>query len=306
MVVYERDKNGNITTWIETTDLGIDNVCADNKVPSSLSTSIYDNNHKYISQDALTQYTPYLIVLSDDFSSWDTSPACSEKIIRCSSKCGTYAHQDFDETWGPLTAPSDLKLILGWKTNGCRSLSGRLDFYVVPDVCESSGTNIYTVTGDLGFAIANFTTSPEIDISGILSPSQTYYIRVIERSEDNGSCGGDDYNIHGFGVFSANSNSEDTDEDGVVNTSDICPETAPNTPVLENGCSLNQQCPCDAAWKDHDAYVHCNTVASEELVTAGLITDEEKNTIMSEIKLSHCGKRNYNLSSIIFLLLNDE
>lgn len=190
MLVFERDADGNISTSIEAIDHGLQAVCETQydlfSKPQAISPS---------------GFTPQLVVLSDGAFSWDTMPACSEDPVTCSANCGgSYGHEDFDETWGPLTAPLGLTMILGWKPNGCTSTSGQLEFYIVPNACGGSGTLVHTVTGNLGYDQDNFTLSEDIDLSGILSPGETYYLRVVEVAE-NASCGGADYHISGFGVF---------------------------------------------------------------------------------------------------------
>jgi hypothetical protein len=83
----------------------------------------------------------------------------------------------------------------------------------------------------------------------------------------------------------------DMDGDNVIDTDDVCLETSRNTPVLENGCSVDQECMCESAWKNHGAYVKCNAQVTEALVVAGKITEEIKETIMSEIGASDCGHK---------------
>ena len=83
----------------------------------------------------------------------------------------------------------------------------------------------------------------------------------------------------------------DTDEDGVLDEDDECPETAPDAPVFENGCSVEQECPCEEAWKNHGAYVSCVAHASEELLELGVITEVEKDALCSAAGRSDCGAK---------------
>ncbi len=57
------------------------------------------------------------------------------------------------------------------------------------------------------------------------------------------------------------------------------------------GCSISDLCPCDAAWKDHGAYVRCVAHASEEFLADGLITYDVKDSIVSDAGRSDCGHK---------------
>lgn len=90
----------------------------------------------------------------------------------------------------------------------------------------------------------------------------------------------------------------DIDGDGVPNESDSCAETPlyeiidPNT-----GCAIVQLCPCDGprgttvSWKNHGKYVSCVAKSSESFVNIGLITEAEKDTIVSDAAQSYCGDK---------------
>jgi parallel beta-helix repeat protein len=87
----------------------------------------------------------------------------------------------------------------------------------------------------------------------------------------------------------------DTDADGVSDTLDFCPGTAMGANVDQNGCSGEQlvdlDCLCDNAWKNHGKYVSCVAHAAEDQLAAGLITQAEKDTIVSARAKSGCGKK---------------
>lgn len=83
----------------------------------------------------------------------------------------------------------------------------------------------------------------------------------------------------------------DDDGDGILDGADACPETPAGTVVNADGCSIAQLCPCNNPWKNHGAYVSCTAHASEAFVEAGLITDEEKDAIMSAAGGSSCGAK---------------
>jgi len=84
----------------------------------------------------------------------------------------------------------------------------------------------------------------------------------------------------------------DLDGDGVTDGDDVCLETPVGEPVLANGCAIDEECVCDASWKNHGAYVRCVSHASEDLLDAGLITEAEKDVLCSEAGSSSCGHKN--------------
>jgi len=83
---------------------------------------------------------------------------------------------------------------------------------------------------------------------------------------------------------------EDSDGDGVINSEDDCPDTPAGEVVNSSGCSVDQSCPCDNAWKNHGQYVSCVAHATEEMVADGIITGAEKGAIVSSSAKSSCGK----------------
>jgi hypothetical protein len=56
------------------------------------------------------------------------------------------------------------------------------------------------------------------------------------------------------------------------------------------GCAIAQLCPCDNAWKNHGAYVSCVAHTAKAFVAEDLITEAEKDAIISEAGQSSCGK----------------
>jgi hypothetical protein len=90
----------------------------------------------------------------------------------------------------------------------------------------------------------------------------------------------------------------DVDGDGVANSGDICPVTPTGAVVDSNmGCSIAQLCPCSGprgtsvSWRNHGKHVSCVAKTSENFVSAGLITDAEKDAIVSTAGESSCGKK---------------
>ena len=57
------------------------------------------------------------------------------------------------------------------------------------------------------------------------------------------------------------------------------------------GCSISDLCPCENNWKNHGAYVLCVAHTSEDFVAEGLITEVEKDTIVSTAGNSSCGHK---------------
>lgn len=88
----------------------------------------------------------------------------------------------------------------------------------------------------------------------------------------------------------------DTDADGVSDTLDFCPGTAMGANVYQNGCSGEQivdlNCPCENEWKNHGEYVSCVAQTAEgDKVVASLITQAEKDDIVSARAKRGCGKK---------------
>jgi len=83
----------------------------------------------------------------------------------------------------------------------------------------------------------------------------------------------------------------DDDLDGVTNDDDQCPDTVEGDVVDENGCSIDQLCPCENAWKNHGKYVSCVSHAAGDFVSAGLIDNNEIGQIVSQAAQSDCGKK---------------
>ena len=89
----------------------------------------------------------------------------------------------------------------------------------------------------------------------------------------------------------------DDDGDGISDDADLCPATALVANVNTDGCSgeqlVDQACPCDIepAWKNHGQYVSCVAHAAEYQLAAGLITQTEKDAIVSNRAKSGCGKK---------------
>lgn len=90
----------------------------------------------------------------------------------------------------------------------------------------------------------------------------------------------------------------DIDGDGISKGSDDCRFTPLGEVVNAAGCSIDQLCPCEgprdttASWKNHGKYVSCVAQNSAKLVQQGVITEEEKDMIVSDAAESSCGHKN--------------
>jgi beta propeller repeat protein len=90
----------------------------------------------------------------------------------------------------------------------------------------------------------------------------------------------------------------DIDGDGVDNVADACAGT-PFGEITDpaNGCSIAQLAPCEGPrgttlpWKNHGKYVSAMAHAANDFLEQGLITDAEKEAIMSAAAESACGKK---------------
>lgn len=87
----------------------------------------------------------------------------------------------------------------------------------------------------------------------------------------------------------------DGDGDGVPDSADACPATAAGEVVDASGCSVNDHCPCPgpagSAWANHGGYVSCVAHAVEAFLAAGLVTDAQKDAIVSAGARSNCGRK---------------
>ncbi|WP_446012047.1 PKD domain-containing protein [Candidatus Electrothrix sp.] len=89
----------------------------------------------------------------------------------------------------------------------------------------------------------------------------------------------------------------DSDEDGVTNCNDNCSGTELGAVVDGDGCSIDQLCPCEgpqgiaSLWKNHGKHVSCTAKSAESFVETGLITEAEKDVIVSDAAQSDCGDK---------------
>ncbi len=84
----------------------------------------------------------------------------------------------------------------------------------------------------------------------------------------------------------------DQDADGVPDSLDQCPDTAPGAIVNADGCSIEQLAPCDGPWKNHGQYVSTIAHVTQQFRRQGLISEHQRSQIISAAARSDCGKRN--------------
>jgi hypothetical protein len=100
--------------------------------------------------------------------------------------------------------------------------------------------------------------------------------------------------ITGQGPFNASfslSGETDADLDGVADSQDQCPGTPPGEIVNAEGCSINQLVPCDGPWKNHGQFVSAIAHVSHEFFKEGLISESQREDIISSAAQSNCGKK---------------
>jgi hypothetical protein len=82
----------------------------------------------------------------------------------------------------------------------------------------------------------------------------------------------------------------DTDDDGVPDYRDACPDTPVGAVVDVNGCGIEQLCPCEGPWENHGQYVKQVRAVTATFLADGLITVSEQRAIIGEAAKSDCGK----------------
>ena len=105
--------------------------------------------------------------------------------------------------------------------------------------------------------------------------------------------------ITGQGPFNAAfslSGETDADGDGVGDSLDQCPDTAPGAIVDSNGCSIEQLAPCvgpasGGLWKNHGQYVSSVAQVVESFLAQGLISETQAEAIVSQAAQSDCGAK---------------
>ena len=101
------------------------------------------------------------------------------------------------------------------------------------------------------------------------------------------------------GPFNASfslSGETDSDNDGIPDSLDQCPDTAPGAIVNADGCSIDQLAPCEGpasggTWKNHGEYVSAVAKVTRQFVAQGVISEEQGGAIVSAAAQSKCGSK---------------
>jgi len=82
----------------------------------------------------------------------------------------------------------------------------------------------------------------------------------------------------------------DSDDDGVADPDDQCPNTPAGAIVDAAGCSIEQLVPCDGPWRNHGHFLRALREVTSEFVVAGLLTRAQQHAILLAGARSDCGK----------------
>jgi hypothetical protein len=82
----------------------------------------------------------------------------------------------------------------------------------------------------------------------------------------------------------------DSDNDGVSDDHDNCPNTPLGIIVNAHGCSIEQLAPCAGTWENHSQYVRAIAQTTAQFREAGLITASEQQSILQHAAKADCGK----------------
>lgn len=90
--------------------------------------------------------------------------------------------------------------------------------------------------------------------------------------------------------------SVDSDNDGVSDDQDQCPNSESGVVVNEHGCSIEQLVPCagpttGGKWKNHGKYLGEIKAAADTFLIAELITPKDRDAIVQAAARSDCGKK---------------
>ena len=96
--------------------------------------------------------------------------------------------------------------------------------------------------------------------------------------------------------MTASSDQRDSDHDAIGDACDACPETPPASPVLSDGCSPSQRCPCEGpapgvGWSSQRAYAQCVARDLKKLRDEGQLSRSEIRRLLQDAVRSGCGRR---------------
>jgi hypothetical protein len=181
------------------------------------------------------------------------------------------------------------------------AFGGPLPFYAFPRTFNSGDTVTLGMTYFLNsngkraiIYYANCLQSPPLEFSnleqGIIDNSTLGgYFQIVNSPSNPTNSGTAVYENINIGLT-------DLDGDGVADVLDACPNTPLCSIVDAQGCSIDQLAPCEGpasggVWKNHGQYTSAVARAADEFLAQGLITESEKEAIMTAAAQSPCGSK---------------
>jgi hypothetical protein len=97
-------------------------------------------------------------------------------------------------------------------------------------------------------------------------------------------------------VQNASGQTDDADEDGVGDACDVCAGTAADAVVDNDGCGLDQHCPCDLdadgnPWASHGKYYRCYGDEVFRFRILRLVSKEDADLLKMAARANDCGDR---------------
>ncbi len=181
------------------------------------------------------------------------------------------------------------------------AFGGPFPFYAFPKTFNSGDTITLGMTYFLNSAgkrsviyTANCLQSPPLEFSnleqGIIDNSTLgAYFQIVNASSNPTNSGT-------VGFQNIKIGPTDLDCDGVPDSLDLCPNTPLCTAVDAQGCSIDQLAPCSGpasggVWRNHGQYVSAVSRAASQFLAEGLISQSEKDAIMTAAGQSPCGSK---------------
>jgi hypothetical protein len=184
-----------------------------------------------------------------------------------------------DPAGGP---PTFVPVILGNVTT--MTVSHDEDEDGIPDEGDNCPTVANSNQNDLDEDGAGDACDPDIDGDGVANDGDNCaFDSNADQADSDGDGAGDVCDT-------------DSDGDGILDVADACVPSPNGEVVNAEGCAISELCPCahpdgGDKWKNHGAYVSCTAHASEDFVAEGLISEEEKDAIMSDAGGATCGEK---------------
>ena len=88
----------------------------------------------------------------------------------------------------------------------------------------------------------------------------------------------------------------DADADGVVDGADACPGSRTSAQVNNNGCNIDQTCPCvrpAKPWAGHSQYLMCVSKRVREFYDQKKMTPKEAGRLLIKLAANLCGDERY-------------